>query len=508
MVNLNSKTISTILNIDNLNESTNLGNNNRASNILNSKINFKNEKPESIRKYKLINAILFNKTKYLFGKKIKYLLFALFVINLVFNFTYYVLNSNQKLPMKDLQPIESYLSKHLDYHYKYFELGPPVTINFIKPMNYWENQTYFKIRSFLNESKNLLGMTLTEINWIEETRMDIDKSINFYPECERPESAGCFYLAMQSVLSQDQNKDDVNFIIKNTSAPIDENNFVITSSRVYLQMKNFTGSTDDLNLMLQIKDLAEEKYNFGKDDLIIFSPIFIYLEQMNEIYPTFIAIFLISFECIFLGSFVLMFDLRTIFILIIVEISFFISILANMVMLEISLNIVTQMHLIMLPAFLFEFFYHKAYLFLFKVQSNKKLKFIRSLQSSVTTSSEFINFANGTIENKKFFNLIPKFWQSNKQLEKIKLKRLKFAFDKISTTSALFFLFIAIFSLNFMYYCTTYNFYTLYLLLLSICLNLFLHLSIFYPVILVLFGTCWINKKPNARFRTNTGNAI
>lgn len=442
---------------------------------------------KKIQSIKILNAIyilLFKKTSLFFGTKLKYLLLALFLVYFIFNLVFFSMYLRVEMPMTDLMPQQSYLKKHLESHLENFELGPVVMINFVRPFKYWDPEVQQTLQNFVQDCKRLPGMQQMEINWLNEAIKDKYYSKHYYKECEDEHSIGCFLRSLMNILSLDQNRDDVGIIFNNKSCtisdirnlldsnsnqenslPITDLNLTIPFSRIFLSLREFTGSQENVQTMNQLKSLALEKYNFTSKDVLIYSNVFLYLEQLNEIYPTFVAIFMLSFECIYFGSLMLIFDLRTILIIQLVGISYFVSVIANMVQFGINLNIVTMMQLIIIPAFLFEFFYHQAYLFLYTVEDEQKIKKNSTLSENI-----------------------------EKSIRKIKIKRLKFSFEKSSKKSAIFFLFIALLGLNFMYFCDTYNFHSLFIILMSISLNLFLHLAVVYPVLIILIGPCWTNR--------------
>lgn len=434
------------------------------------------KKIQSNKFLRVVYKLLFKKTSLFFGTRLKYLLLILFFVYFVFNLVFFSMYLRVEMPMAEILPKQSYLKKHLENHVENFDLGPVVMINFVRHFNYWEPEVQEKIHNFIHDCKNLPGMNKIEMNWLKETLALLPINKYLYDECLQENSRECFMQNLKNVLAFDQTRDDVGVFfnnkymtsndLQNSTIMIQKSNFTIPYSRIFLSLKEFTGSQENVQTMNQLKSLAVERYNFTTQDVMIYSNVFLYLEQLNEIYPTFLAIFVLSFECIYFGSLMLVFDLRTILIIQLVGISYFVSVIANMVQFNINLNIVTMMQLIIIPAFLFEFFYHQAYLFLYTVEDGAQ-----------KNNSIGIN------------NL-------DKSIQKIKIRRLKFSFDKSSKKSAIFFLFIALFGLNFMYFCDTYNFHSLYIILMSISLNLFLHLTILYPVLIILIGPCWINRYP------------
>ena len=71
---------------------------------------------------------------------------------------------------------------------------------------------------------------------------------------------------------------------------------VMKASRIYLQMAEFKGTRDEPDLLNELRAIAYDKYHFNRKSLILFTSVGQYLEQLEEIYPTLISMFLISFE--------------------------------------------------------------------------------------------------------------------------------------------------------------------------------------------------------------------
>jgi hypothetical protein len=218
--------------------------------------------------------------------------------------------------------------------------------------------------------------------------------------------------------------------------------------------------------MQSLHEIAQDRYNFSANQLVIFSSVFIYLEQLEEILPSALAILILAVEGLFLvGGLPLIFDLRSLFILSLTAISLLLSIMSSLFYFNISLNIVTLFHLIMLPAFLFEFLLKIGYLFLFNTKS-----------LSNTLSKE----------------------------NNVKLKGLQLVFDTAINTSSTFLLVITLASFGILGFCKTYNFSTLFVVLFSTCFNTLIHISLFYPTLLVVFGPSW---RP-ARIRSATKSQV
>ena len=228
---------------------------------------------------------------------------------------------------------------------------------------YWEKQTYTRIRSMLDDMESLRLMWPLELNWLREVRIAVsemaeqeeincNESDNASYECfikqldffERPEYKGDYQLSMNA----------------------DKTEMNITSSRMFLQMAKFEGVWDEWELMNTLKAIAENKYGFSKDELIIHSSVFPMLEQLGELIPATLSQFVLSLECVLAVAILLaLVDLASVLVLALVHISFALSLLGNMFAFDLSLSIVTLLHLQMVPAIVIEFFAYMGYLYLF-----------------------------------------------------------------------------------------------------------------------------------------------
>ena len=422
----------------------------------------------------------FFKSNLLFESKLKYVVLLAFMAYLVFNVLICSFYSLVDLPLDKLIPKESYLTRHMENHVKYFSMGPVLMLNFIKPLNYTENATLNRVQSFLDDIKNTKGISKFEINWLDETIQKSKENTEYYPDC-RQNNYGfkCFYQSLKEVLSLPQNANDVNYVILNGTNQ-SSNELLIKSSRVYLQMANFTGSMQDLELMTSLKALASEKHSFTSDSFIIFSVVFKYLEEMSEIYTSFISMFLLAFECLFFGGLFLFFDLWSVFILMLVCASAIISIFANVFLFNITLNIVTLFQFIMIPSILFEFFLPVPYLFLYSSGENRRC--FKKAAPLLNNKTSNVSLAHSTLKKCHAIE------------RGHRIKNVQFVCDTFSRTSCSFLFFNVFFAFIFMFFCTTYNFHTLFIILISTCFNVLVHVSLFYPVLLACFGTYWPNR--------------
>jgi hypothetical protein len=269
------------------------------------------------RVYKFYSCVNTSNVNYLKYKKLKMVFFTIFVAYFIFNFTITITRLKINFPMVDLLPKESYLTKHMHNHVNLFNLGPIIILNFVRPLRYWENATFTRITNMINEMRQLDGISGLEINWLTDVYAQKDSSYSqeFIDECVLNGSKSnpfvCFTKNLASYLQEQQNRDDCTFgftfrnasIIKSSMDTLmrlenvrypDE--LMIKSSRLYLQMKDFKGVRSEPELIHNLRELALYKYNFTEDALIVFTNIGLYLEQLEEIYPTIISMFLITFE--------------------------------------------------------------------------------------------------------------------------------------------------------------------------------------------------------------------
>lgn len=301
--------------------------------------------------------------------------------------------------------------------------------------------------------------------------------------------------------------DDIFYKIVNvTSGNKTEQEVVFEKVRLYVQIAKLIGSTKELNIMHDLQHMAEAQ--FEKGELIVFSSVYVYLEQLGEIFPSVLTLVTILVESVFFGSLFLFFDLRSICIKLLVFVSLILAIFSNLYIFGISLNIATLYQMIVLPALLIEFLFYTMYLFLYNmagefetIQNPSSKSFGYSGDKLVRIDSSSKNSLDlktiEAAEDKQDSTL-----NGNEATEKasgnrILFKRLHFVLNKDINLTSLYLLFISLFSFSFMSQCTTYNFHTLCLFLMIICLNSFFHIHFFYPNLLNMFGTCWLSKRKN-----------
>jgi len=468
-------------------------------------------------KDKLKKASIFN---FLFDSKFKYILFLLFVFYFAINSIICHTKFHTNLPITDLIPSKSFLKEHMINHMTLFDIGPIVTIAFMKQLEYWKPEVFYKIGAFLDDAKKLDGMDrLLEINWLNDTYYNGKLKDFFDDKCKDPLNFECFRETFkETVYDNDFYRDDAVFNENTLNTSLD-----IKASRVYLQFKNFSGTLDEVNLMHNLKSLAKTKYNFSESDMIIFSPVYIFLEQLEEILPSMVSIFLLNFESALLASFFILFDFKTLIIQIIMMISLLLSVIASAVVFNLTLNIVTLYHFLLLPALICEFLFNIPYFFLYKAsqlsreQKEQQQQLQDQQQKMCKPNDEVLFNSNENETNTDDINeiSIKKNESQNRQENKnndlssstnatfnnlklkYRVKQLKFAYDQCIKPTAMFALFIVMLNFSIMYSCSTYNFQTLYIFLMSFSFNLFLHLFLFYPNLLILFGTCWIKDTEN-----------
>jgi hypothetical protein len=272
----------------------------------------------ALKFYSCLNTSNVNYLKY---KKLKLVFFVIFVAYFVFNFTITITRLKINFPMVDLLPQQSYLTKHMHNHVNLFKLGPVVILNFIRPMRYWENATFTRITNMVHDMKQIPGISGFELNWLRDVYATKSNSFSqeWKPECQTSAETSnpftCFTHVLAEFLGSAQNRDDCmfNFQFRNASVASKSNpdpilklekvrypdELMIKGSRIYLQMKDFKGVRSEPELIDNLRDLAQYKYNFTKESLIIFTSVGLFLEQLEEIYPTIISMFLLTFEVIY-----------------------------------------------------------------------------------------------------------------------------------------------------------------------------------------------------------------
>ena len=118
---------------------------------------------------------------FLFDSKIKYVLLLLFFAYFLFNTFIFMANFKTNLPIIEFIPDQSFLRHHMVNHMSLFNIGPIITIAFIKPLKYWDRGTFRKINSFLAEAKQLDNVDKhMEISWLDETYLNSKAKAEFY----------------------------------------------------------------------------------------------------------------------------------------------------------------------------------------------------------------------------------------------------------------------------------------------------------------------------------------
>jgi len=451
---------------------------------------------------KILQNWSFYKFNLLYTTKFKYVILALFSAYMVANMFVCGFQLKIDIPIKQLLPVQSYLSKHMDFHLTDFELGPMIMLNFLKPIKWTDTNEFNRILQLVADIQKIDGVAMFELNWIKEQFKAQREFANYG-------LAGLelYQSALDSVKQQANYYDDVFY------QTINDTEIVILKNRVYVQMSRFIGSAKELNVMEEINYLAYEVYKYPRAEMIIHSTIYTFLEQMGEIFPSIITLVMILLEGVFLGSLFLVFDLKSIFIEMLVFVSLIFSIFSNLYIFGITLNIVTLYQMVMLPAFLVEFLSYTMYLFLFKTpdmpkppsidskmssdeQNCKPLIYNNSNKSTSSSSTESINEIRNTeivISLKAIDALAKTDKKTSISLIETRLKRLQFVLNKNINLTSLYLLFISMFAFSVMGLCDTYNFHTLGLFLVITCINTFFHVHFLYPNLLSLFGTCWMN---------------
>jgi hypothetical protein len=142
------------------------------------------------------------------------------------------------------------------------------------------------------------------------------------------------------------------------------------SSRIFVQISQFKGQFSLSNVLKKIREIGHVRYNFTNNNLMVFSSVGVYLEQIYAVPNELFAIFFFLIESIILFSMLLTFNLQIVFVMVLMVCSFVVSVSAFFLTLGMSFNFVTLVELIILPAFISEFIFYSPYLFLFKTLSN------------------------------------------------------------------------------------------------------------------------------------------
>lgn len=472
------------------------------------------QKPSESKLHKIFDNWSYYKFNFLYNTKFKYVITALFSAYMVANMFVCSYKLQINIPISDLLPTQSYLSKHMRYHLTDFELGPMIMLSFLKPItNFSNTQDFDRMQKFVSDVKQVKGVAGFELNWMTGFLQNKKDNANYFSGCELDS------FSLDLVKSQANYEDDAFYrVVNETKNNLTNEVVVLDKSRVYVQLEGFTGSVSELNVMEDINYLAFEIYKYPRDELIIFSSVYLFLEQLGEIFPAIISLVAILIEGIFIVSLLYIFDLKSIIIEIFLLISLILSIFSNLYIFGITLNIVTMFQMIMLPAFLIEFLSYTMHLFLYKSQSELRLNkgakpatkpliyndSTKSASISSTESYEIYATKNDEIETTPLseaytteVNKTPNEQVKLKapSIKEIRFKRLQFAFNNSINLTSLYLIFISAFSFTIMDQCSTYNFHTLSLFLLITCMNTFFHMHFFYPNLLNLFGTCWTNKR-------------
>jgi hypothetical protein len=214
----------------------------------------------------------------------------------------------------------------------------------------------------------------------------------------------------------------------------------LNANRLFLQFTDFDGSKLQLNAYKDVEYLAYNVYNYTRDELLVYTPIGPYLEQIDELKSSFLIICMLSVESLLIAQFFYIFDLRLVYISALINTSLFASIMSIMYLLNVTLNIVSLMHFLMIPAIMNEYFAYINYTYKY---------------------------------NELFFK--------HKQMNLI-----KFLFKNFINTSSIYLCFCLISSFL-LVFSQTFSFQVLFKIFISLFLNLILHLYLFYPLLLRCF---------------------
>lgn len=315
-----------------------------------------------------------------------------------------------------------------------------MTIAFLKPLPYWKPATLYHISELVTDLMSEPNMNHKLIlSWIEDVYSNIKLKSEFYKSCQSPAQLTCFKETFAETVHFD-------FYHRDTS----QSNaaFEITASRMYLSMQNFTGSLAERDLLLRLKSIATEhsaSLNLTASDIVIYSPVFPFLEQLDELVPSTVSILMLSLESIAFVSFFLLLDVRSVWLLFLMTGSLGICTIGGLSLYSISLNVSSLYHLLLLPGMLSEFMMTMGHVFL---------------------------LAQGEEKN----------------------RRLKIVFDEVAKPTGEYVNIPVLLGFGLMRLCTTYSFNALSTLIMIFGINVWLHVLIFYPAVLMITGTCWWKK--------------
>ena len=100
----------------------------------------------------------FYKFSLLYDTNFKYVILALFSCYFIANAFICSFRVNIDIPLSEILPSESYLSKHMTNHIRDFDLGPMIMLNFMKPINMSDISKWNKINQFIGDAKQIDGM--------------------------------------------------------------------------------------------------------------------------------------------------------------------------------------------------------------------------------------------------------------------------------------------------------------------------------------------------------------
>lgn len=431
----------------------------------------------------------------LFASKIKWIILVTFFVYASVNFMICIKYFKVDLPIIDLIPKESFLRQHMVNHMELFSIAPIIIITIFKPISYWKPETYEILNNLSDATMNYhMVDNRLKVFWLDDLYANAESKAAFFPSCKAPIEYSCFFSTFRdNTLGFQFYEDDVsvNASVKKKNFVANESDpFDIYASRLYFQMKSFTGTQAESDMMHDLNYIANEyaqKLNLSSDSIITYSAVYIFLEQFEEVLASFITMIILNIEFIIFTAFFIIFDLRSLLILLTINISLITSIISNMFLINLSLNISTLYHFLILPALLSEFFLYTAYSFTVLngpkdgLSKNPSTSEMKSLVSGENSPLHGIESDNISME--------PRDIEINHSSDR--LNRLRIIFDQYIVDSSIYLFNVAMVGFGFMIFCTTYNFNALFWLLMIFIFNILIHLFLFYPILLLFLGTCW-----------------
>ena len=210
--------------------------------------------------------------RFLLQDFMKVLVFILFVIYLAFS----VWGASQikaGLKLENVVPESSYLSKYLDYQNRYFvKRGPYVMFVIMEPVDYEQKEMQKNVDDILWDAQQS-GYTSEEfsVSWLMEYLKYLEHDPVVHVHRRKHEAEWVKHLRTKFLPHHPEFQDDIVF---------SEDGKRIAASRFYCSSNIFNDSTQETNMMMRMREIANSSSNAH---MIAFSPDFIYYEHYVSI---------------------------------------------------------------------------------------------------------------------------------------------------------------------------------------------------------------------------------